>query len=76
MKENKYTQCILCEGDTFLEAVDKFNKVMRENAAFSPTFERAGEAFAMKGGYWKGIRMGLFCYGQDGMAQFDYYHVE
>lgn len=45
MKENKYTQCILCEGDTFQEAVDKFNEAMRENAAFSPTFERAGEAF-------------------------------
>ena len=39
-------------------------------------FYAAGEPFTMKGGYWKGIRKGLFCYGKDGMAQFDYYHVE
>lgn len=39
-------------------------------------FKKASDAFAMKGGYWKGIRTGLFCYGQDGQAQFDYYHVE
>lgn len=45
MKENKYTQCILCEGETFQAAVDKFNEVMRIHAAFNPTFERAGEKF-------------------------------
>ena len=39
-------------------------------------FIAAGKPFAMKGGYWKGIRTGLFCYGEDGLAQFDYYHVE
>lgn len=39
-------------------------------------YKKAGEPFALRGGYWKGIRMGLFCYGQDGQAQFDYYHVE
>ena len=39
-------------------------------------YEKAGEAFTMRGGYWKGIRTGLFCYGQEGLAQFDYYHVE
>ena len=39
-------------------------------------YKKAGESFAMRDGYWKGIRMGLFCYGQDGQAQFDYYHVE
>ena len=39
-------------------------------------YKKAGKSFAMRGGYWKGIRMGLFCYGQDGQAQFDYYHVE
>ena len=27
--------------------------------------------FAMRAGYWKGIRVGLFCYGSNGMAQFD-----
>ena len=39
-------------------------------------FHAAGESFAMKGGYWKGIRTGLFCYGKNGLAQFDYYHIE
>lgn len=39
-------------------------------------FKKAGESFAMRGGYWKGIRTGLFCYGRDGQAQFDYYRVE
>ena len=34
------------------------------------------KAFALKGGYWKGIRTGLFCYGESGQAQFDYYRVE
>lgn len=45
MKENKYTQCILCEGETFQEAVDKFNSEMQRYSSFNPTFERAGEAF-------------------------------
>ena len=45
MKENKYMQCILCEGETFQEAVDKFNYEMMRNAAYNPTFERAGEKF-------------------------------
>lgn len=45
MREDKYTRCILCEGDTFQEAVDKFNEVMYENRMFRPTFERAGERF-------------------------------
>jgi len=35
----------------------------------------AGEPFAMRAGYWKGIRIGLYCYGQDGQAQFDYFHI-
>ena len=26
-------------------------------------YEPAGEAFPMRAGYWKGIRVGLFCYG-------------
>jgi beta-xylosidase len=39
-------------------------------------YEQAGHAFTLKGGYWKGIRTGLFCYGEDGQAQFDYYRVK
>ena len=34
-------------------------------------FVEAGDAFPMRGGYWKGIRVGLFCYGPSGKAQFD-----
>ncbi len=33
----------------------------------------AGEAFAMRSGYWKGLRVGVFCYGADGTASFDYF---
>ena len=39
-------------------------------------FTPAGDAFPMRSGYWKGIRNGLFCYGSDGTAQFDFFHVE
>lgn len=45
MKEHKYTQCVLCEGNTFQEAVEKFNFEMKRHAPFRPTFERAGETF-------------------------------
>ena len=31
----------------------------------------ACDPFPLKGGYWKGIRVGIFCYGPDGMAHFD-----
>ena len=34
-------------------------------------FVEAGDTFPMRGGYWKGIRVGLFCYGPSGKAQFD-----
>ena len=34
-------------------------------------FVSAGETFPMRGGYWKGIRTGLFCYGSNGKAHFD-----
>ena len=35
------------------------------------TYLPACDPFPMRGGYWKGIRVGLFCYGPDGKAQFD-----
>ncbi len=38
-------------------------------------FLPAGEAFQMRSGYWKGIRTGLFCYGEGGTAQFDDFRV-
>ncbi len=37
------------------------------------TFEAAGEPFAMRSGYWKGIRVALFCYGDSGQARFDWF---
>ena len=36
-------------------------------------YEPAGEAFPMRAGYWKGIRVGLFCYGPSGKAAFDFF---
>ena len=36
-------------------------------------YEPAGEAFTMRAGYWKGIRVGLFCYGLSGKAAFDFF---
>ena len=38
-------------------------------------FTLAGNPFPMRSGYWKGVRTGLFCYGLDGSAQFDYFRV-
>ena len=35
------------------------------------SFIPVGDVFSMRSGYWKGIRVGLFCYGKDGKAQFD-----
>lgn len=34
-------------------------------------FLSAGEPFTMHSGYWKGIRVGIFCYGPNGQAHFD-----
>ena len=39
------------------------------------TFTSAGESFAMRAGFWKGIRVGLFCYGNGGQAQFDFFKM-
>lgn len=36
-------------------------------------FTPVGSPFPMYFGFWKGIRTGLYCYGSDGQAQFDYY---
>ena len=34
-------------------------------------FIKIGDAFPMRSGYWKGIRVGVFCYGKSGNASFD-----
>ena len=31
------------------------------------------DPFTMRSGYWKGIRVGLFCYGKGGYAQFKHF---
>ena len=36
-------------------------------------FYPAGAPFSMRAGYWKGVRLGLFCYGRRGIASFDYF---
>ena len=36
-------------------------------------FTTAAAPFPMRGGYWKGIRVGLFCYGPNGKAHFDHF---
>ena len=36
-------------------------------------FTVADEPFPLRSGYWKGIRVGLFCYGNGGEASFDYF---
>ena len=38
-------------------------------------FIPAGTPFPMRGGYWKGIRTGLFCYGNDGKGEFDFFRT-
>ena len=36
-------------------------------------YTKISDAFPMRSGYWKGIRVGLFCYGNSGKAQFDWF---
>ena len=39
-------------------------------------FLAAGAPFEMRGGNWKGYRIGLYCYGDGGKAQFDTFHYQ
>ena len=39
-------------------------------------FTAAGTPFHMHSGNWKGVRLGLYCYGQQGKAQFDTFHYD
>ena len=36
-------------------------------------FTPIGQPFSLQSGYWKGIRTGIFCYGNNGKAQFDFF---
>ena len=71
MKKGRYSKLYLKVSDDCLKNEHQF--------FFSTDGKRyveAGDAFAMKGGFWKGIRVGLFCYGEDGMAQFDFFRMK
>ena len=37
-------------------------------------FTDVGVPFPMRSGYWKGIRVGIFCYGSNGKASFEYFN--
>ena len=36
----------------------------------------AGDPFAMQNGNWKGVRVGLYCYGDSGQGQFDWFRYD
>lgn len=36
-------------------------------------FTHISQPFSLQSGYWKGIRTGIFCYGNNGEAQFDFF---
>ena len=36
-------------------------------------FSPIAQPFSLQSGYWKGIRTGIFCYGNNGKAQFDFF---
>ena len=40
------------------------------------TFTAAGEPFQMHQGFWKGVRIGLCCYGNKGKARYDFFNYE
>ena len=40
------------------------------------TFIAAGEPFQMHQGFWKGVRIGLCCYGNKGKARYDFFNYE
>ena len=39
-------------------------------------YQAAGSPFTMHKGNWKGFRIGLYCYGEGGKAQFDYFNYQ
>ncbi len=74
--ENSGKREIVCEGKFNRLWLRVRNDSQRNSHQFyysidGKKFTPAGEAFPMRSGYWKGIRVGLFCYGPSGQAQFD-----
>ena len=39
-------------------------------------YQAAGNPFTMHKGNWKGFRIGLYCYGEGGKAQFDHFNYQ
>ena len=37
-------------------------------------FTAVESPFPMRWGYWKGIRVGVYCYGESGKAEFDFFN--
>ena len=62
------------DGKLLLDEVTNDCQANRHQFSFSTDglhFTTAGEPFPLRSGYWKGIRVGLFCYGKSGRAAFD-----
>ena len=56
-----------------LSLLSESNSHQFEYSLDGKRYVKAGEPFSMRDGYWKGIRTGLFCYGNKGTAQFDFF---
>lgn len=46
--------------------------ISRDGKDYQPVWK----PFQMQSGFWKGVRIGLFCYGKDGKAAFDWFHYD
>ena len=68
VKQGKYNQVWLRINNDCIE-----NRHQFYFSTDGEYYEPAGEAFPMRAGYWKGIRVGLFCYGPSGKAAFDFF---
>ena len=71
IKKGKFPQLYLRLHNDCLQ-----NRHWFEYSTDGQNFIPAGDTFPMRSGYWKGIRMALFCYGPDGKAQFDFFRKE
>lgn len=52
------------------------NKFQYAYSTDGKRFKKLGLPFSMQTGYWKGVRVGLYCYGTSGKAQFDYFRYK
>jgi len=66
VKKGKFKTVYFC-----LEADCRNNRFSFSYSLDGKTFHKATDDFGMRNGYWKGVRTGVFCYGEDGCAHFD-----